>query len=147
MKHLTNEKNGRTHLFILDRGEPLIATLTPVLEALCLTGGFISGLGALRDAQLGYYELHRKQYIRKTFTDDYELVSLTGNIAIKDGKPFIHVHAALSDAEFRVFGGHLFEANVAVTAEISIVPFEFAPERISNPDVGLATICRLVGEK
>lgn len=140
MKHLTKD---RSHLFVLDRGEKLIATLTPALELLKLRGGLINGLGALREVQLGYYELHRKDYIRKTFSDDHELISLNGNITLKDGKPFIHVHAALGNADFAVVGGHLFEAVVAVTVEVSVVPFDFAPERMANEVVGLATICRL----
>ena len=138
MKHFVRK---HSHLFILDRGEKLIETLTPALAKADLAGGMISGLGALMDVELGYYELHEKEYIRKTFTDDYELISLNGNVAWKDSGPLIHVHAALGDRQFAVFGGHLFEAKVAVTAEITVVPFDFAPERLYNDAVGLATIC------
>ena len=102
MKHLAK---NQAHLFILDRGDKLFETLTPALERLGIRGGMISGLGALKDVALGYYELARQQYVRKTFPDDYELLRLNGNI--------------------------------------SVVPFDFAPERLLDESVGLALICRL----
>ncbi len=138
----TLRRNGST-LFILQKGDRLIETLTPELARLEIRGATISGLGALKDVELGYYELDHKEYIRKTFSEDYELISLSGNVALKDGQPFIHVHAALGDSRFQVFGGHLFEATVAVTAEISVLPFDFAPAREMDPAIGLGLICKM----
>jgi len=131
-------------LIVVPKGEKLVATLTREVSELGLKGGLVSGLGALIDVELGYYHLHEKNYLRKTFSEmDYELISLTGNISLKEGSPYIHVHAALGDDQFRVFGGHLFEATVAVTAEISIIPLGKMPVRELDPRLGLATICRV----
>ncbi|MFM8314648.1 MAG: PPC domain-containing DNA-binding protein [Deltaproteobacteria bacterium] len=131
-------------LIVVPKGEKLVATLTRDVSDLGLKGGLISGLGALIDVELGYYHLEEKDYHRKTFSEmDYELISLTGNLSLKEGKPYIHVHAALGDNQFRVFGGHLFEANVAVTAEVSIIPLGKMPVRELDPKLGLATICRM----
>lgn len=140
MKHFADKDK---HLFILAKGEKLVETLTKGFSDLDMAGGMISGLGALSHAELGYYELAEKTYHRKTFNDEYELISLTGNLSLKDGSPYVHVHAALGDRDFQVFGGHLFEAEVAVTAEITVVPFAIAPERILDPAIGLGLICRL----
>lgn len=130
-------------LIVVKKGEKLVQTLTREVTELGLKGGLISGLGALIHVELGYYHLEEKNYLRKTFSEmDYELISLTGNLSLKDGQPYIHVHAALGDNQFRVFGGHLFEAEVAVTAEVSIVPLGKMPVRELNQEVGLATICR-----
>jgi uncharacterized protein len=136
----TFEKDGKL-MVIVERGQKLVAAITEALKMNRIEGGLISGLGALTDAELGYYYLHKREYLRKTFTDEYELISLTGNATLKDGAPFVHVHAVLGDDKFNAFGGHLFEAVSAVTAEVSIIPFPFAAVREPNPDVGLATIC------
>jgi uncharacterized protein len=128
-------------MIIVDKGEKLVESITQQAAAHELKGGLITGLGALTEVELGFYHLHKKDYDRKTFPKEYELISLMGNIAKKDGKPFVHVHAALGDEDFSVFGGHLFEARVAVTTEVSIVPFAFAPVRKMNPEMGLALIC------
>lgn len=128
-------------MFIVDKGEKLIDSLTRQFKQADISGGMLSGLGALTHAELGFYHLSRKEYTRKRFDEEYELISLTGNIALKDGAPFIHAHVALGAEDFSAFGGHLFEAIVAVTAEITVVPFDFSPERKMNDLVGLATIC------
>ena len=130
-------------LIIVPKGEKLVATLTRELTELKIKGGLISGLGALKDVELGYYHLEEKSYLRKTFSEmDYELISLTGNLALKDGSPFIHVHAALGDDKFQVFGGHLFEAVVAVTVEVTVVPLGIFPVREMNAAIGLGLICK-----
>jgi predicted DNA-binding protein with PD1-like motif len=131
-------------LIVVPKGEKLVATLTREVSQLGIQGGLVSGLGALINVELGYYHLEEKNYHRKTFSEmDYELISLTGNISLKDGSPYIHVHAALGDNQFRVFGGHLFEAEVAVTAEISIVSLGKMPVRELDSKLGLATICHI----
>jgi hypothetical protein len=71
------------------------------------------------------------------------LVSLTGNVSLKDGAVYVHAHVALGDTEFRLWGGHLFEAKVAVTTEIAILPFPFGAERKLVEELGLATICQI----
>jgi len=131
-------------LIVVPKGQLLVSTLTKDLTDLGMKGGLISGLGALIHVELGYYHLEHKEYLRKTFSEmDYELISLTGNLSLKDGSPYVHVHAALGDNQFRVFGGHLFEAEVAVTAEVTIVPLGKMPVREMDARLGLATICRL----
>jgi uncharacterized protein len=131
-------------LIVVPKGEKLVATLTREMADLGMKGGLISGLGALTHVELGYYHLEEQSYLRRTFSEmDYELISLTGNFSLKDGNPYVHVHASLGDNQFRVFGGHLFEAEVAVTAEISILPLGKMPVRELDQHLGLATICRI----
>lgn len=128
-------------LVVLDRGQNLVQALTEVVIAQHIRGGHITGIGAVMDVQLGYYDLHKKDYIRKTFSDeDYELLALNGNVTLREGVPYVHVHTAVGRSDFSVFGGHLFEAVVAVTAEIYITPFGLMPERTFNHDLGLSTI-------
>jgi len=133
--------NGPQTLVVLDKDQPVVSTLTELIIARRIKGGHITGIGALKDAELGYYELHKKDYIRKNFSgEDYELIALNGNITWRDCSPYVHVHTALGRSDFSVFGGHMFEARVAVTAEIYITPFGLMPERSLNPDLGLQTI-------
>jgi len=128
-------------IVVLEKDQNVIEALTEVAISQKIRGGHITGIGAVKDVELGFYELHKKDYIRKKFTgDDYELIALNGNVSLRDGLPYIHVHTALGRSDFGVFGGHLFEARVAVTAEIYITPFGMMPERTFQPGLGLQTI-------
>ena len=129
------------HIVIVEKDRKLLESLTAYVTQHNVKGGSISGLGALKNAELGYYELEKKEYIRKTFKgEDFELISLTGNISLREGQPYIHVHASLGKSNFEVFGGHLFEAEVAVTAEVIIQPLGLMPERTFDSCIGLALI-------
>ena len=137
------EQSGDSWIIVLDKGQKLMSTLTDIAKEKNIQGGQIVGIGALEDVELGAYELSKKEYIRKTFNEyEYELISLNGNISLKDGAPFIHCHTALGKHDFSMFGGHLFEATVAVTAEIYISPFGKMPERLMNEEIGLGLISR-----
>lgn len=132
----------KQYLLIFEKGEKLVEELTRFAKDNKVPGARIHGIGALKNAELGYYHLEDKSYIRQTFTDmDYELISLHGNITLKEGQPFIHVHASLGRDDFSVFGGHLFEAEVAVTVEAYVTPFGRIPRREFDDEIGLHLIC------
>ncbi len=127
---------------VLNKGDKLVEMLRQLTIQHHIPGGYLSGIGALKEVTLGYYHLERKMYLRKIFSEeDYELLSLTGNISLKEDQPYVHVHAVLGKDDFSTFGGHLFEATVAVTAEIVLIPFDKIPVRKPSLEVGLDLIC------
>jgi predicted DNA-binding protein with PD1-like motif len=69
-----------------------------------------------------------------------EIVSLYGNISLKDGKPFAHVHVVLSDAKGNGRGGHLLPGRTPVFAcELIIEEFDGEPPvRLNDENTGLA---------
>ena len=102
---------------------------------------WLNGIGALENPEIGYYSLEDKSYHRKTFKGEYELTSLIGNITLKEGKPFSHTHITFSDREFRVFGGHLFNANITAAGEFIM---QFGSDEINremNAEIGLPLWC------
>lgn len=125
-------------ILVLEKGEKLVESLTHFAKLTNLNAGSIQGLGALEEVELGFYHLHQKSYQRTTLKGDWELVALNGNITLKEGLPFVHVHAALGGEDFSLKGGHLFEAVVAVTCEITIVPHTGLIERHAHSGIGLA---------
>ena len=116
--------NAPRRLFIrLDPGEEVIATLAALLEeqGAYISAGSITGIGSVRNAELGFFDSAKGAYARRTLQEEMELVSFVGNVSWLDGKPFVHAHAVLSGAEFRPFAGHLFAAEIAVTGEFFYV--------------------------
>lgn len=122
---------------VLDRGEKVIECLRELAQSKNIGSGTIQGIGALMNAELGFYHLHSKKYDERLFADEMELVNLSGNFSWFGGKPVIHCHVTLGDTEFRAIAGHLFEAEVAVTVEIFVNPRPTRIERKFVPEVGL----------
>ena len=102
-----------------------------------LASGMISGIGAFMNSQIGFYDLKEKKYLRHIVEEECELVSLTGNISWFEDKPIVHCHVSLGTPDFKLLGGHLFEAEVAVTCEVWILPSETKAVRKFSECVGL----------
>ncbi|MCD6124684.1 DNA-binding protein [bacterium] len=101
-------------------------------------GGFVNGIGAVKEPELGYFDLAEKSYKKKKFDGEFELLSLSGNISFIDNEPLVHVHAVLGRNDFSTIGGHLFSAEVSVTAEIVIIPWDMNElSRTEDQETGL----------
>ena len=73
-------------------------------------------------AELGYFHRDRNKYSWRQITTDQELTSLMGNISLKEGEIWLHLHATLSDENFHVTAGHLKSGVISVTGEIILHP-------------------------
>ncbi len=130
---------GRVFLERLSHGADLLESLTDFCARNSIRCGFISVIGATSEATIGYYDQARHSYERKTFREEMEIVSCTGNVSLKDGAPFLHLHAVLSDSKLATFGGHVFPGSKLFAAEAFIQELAGEP-RTRKPDsvTGLA---------
>jgi len=55
----------------IDKGEEIISTITDFIARENIQSGAISGIGALTDVELGYFDRVRKEYLKKTFNNIY----------------------------------------------------------------------------
>ena len=127
-------QNGDTYIVRLDRGEEIHATLKSFCQQQGINAGWINGIGAVMQAELGYFHRDSQEYSWRGITTDHELTSLMGNISLKEGEIWLHLHATLSDENFRVTAGHLRSGVISVTGEIWIQRVEGMIERQLNPD-------------
>jgi predicted DNA-binding protein with PD1-like motif len=121
----------------LDAGEKIVETLKALCERDAIGAGFFSGLGAVDEAEIGHFDPASNDYTWIRLSGPYEIVSLYGNITTVDGKPFIHAHIALGDNTFAVKGGHLKEAVVSVTCEVTLTRFRDDIGRTKDAATGL----------
>jgi len=117
---MQHRKTESGYFLRFEKGEDIVATLSTFLENEKIGFGSLQGIGALDEAELGFFDTSRQIYLRREFAEDFEIASLMGNVSLVDGKPFAHIHVALSDPEFRVVGGHLFYGRVSVTCEMDL---------------------------
>lgn len=125
------------YLLRLERDEEVTESLTRFLEEKEIRAGTVSGLGGVADAELGFYDLPTKTYLRRVIPGNLELVNYLGNVTLLDGKPFIHAHAVVSGKDYQAYSGHFFKARVAVTGEFVIRPADWNVRRIPDDFSGL----------
>lgn len=103
----------------LEHGENLFKELgNVIIHAGISSGMIVSGIGMLKDVELGYY--NGKNYISKKFEKSMELAGLHGSIA----ENTFHIHCSIADNKHRVYGGHLSKAQVSTVCEILILKLE-----------------------
>lgn len=127
-----------TRIFIrLEKGDDVHSSLAAVAEKHGVGGGWFSGIGAARDVELGYYDLERRDYDRTPVEGEVEIASASGSLGFLEGKPFVHLHAVVSDRNCRTRGGHLFRAVTAATLEFVLLVGEGTIERAYDEATGL----------
>lgn len=129
------------HVFRLDRGEAFPEDLLPLLAANDVPGGALSGIGAFERATLAYFDTADRRYIDLPISEPAEVIALTGNVArLEDGRPFTHVHAALSRRDGSVVAGHLREGIVNPTLEVFVHATRRTLHRAIDPASGLGRL-------
>ncbi|MFH2204554.1 MAG: PPC domain-containing DNA-binding protein [Elusimicrobiota bacterium] len=123
----TAKKTGRTFLFRIPPKADLCEALEKFLARKKIRLGTVSAIGALSQATIGYYDQEKRKYFKKTIKGELEIVACIGNVSLKDGKPFPHLHAALSDTKMRLLGGHLFPGSTVFVAEVQVQEIKGKP--------------------
>ncbi len=123
------DSGSRSWVLVFDRGEKVAETLKRFASEQALEGAWIRGLGAVEDAELGWFDRDEKTYRTRTFEGPLELLSLQGNFARADGDRVWHLHAVCAGPDLKAVGGHLVEASCAVTLEMIVQETPFSLER------------------
>ena len=125
-------------VFRLEKGDRLMESTQKIATAENVKMASINGIGACSKIEMGYFDLSIKEYVFKTFEGNLEILQATGNITLKDGEPFPHIHISVANDECKAFGGHLNEATISVTFEGVMQIIDLEIHREFNEDLGLA---------
>ena len=66
-----------------------------------------------------------------------EFASASGSLGLVEGKPFVHLHAVVSDPRGNTHGGHLFRAVTGATLEFLLLVADGPIERTRDEETGL----------
>ena len=130
-------KFGAAYVVRLDPGDEIVEKILWLAAVENIRLATITGLGAVDNVTLGIFSPDTKQYKANMFHADFEIVSLTGTITTQRGRPYAHLHMAVSDLAGRCYGGHLNRAVVSASAEIIIQTIPGEIDRQPDARIGL----------
>lgn len=110
----------------LSYGNDILEELTSISITNRITLGKIEAIGAVQKACVGFYDQATRKYRYINYDRPFEILNLTGNISIKDDKPFVHAHIVLADESGNAYGGHLAPGTITFACEYIITPFSGA---------------------
>lgn len=130
-------EDGRRYVLRFDKGEELFAGLSEFILSKNITAAAFNAIGTASEIELGYFNAFLKDYRKKPFVENIEIVSLIGNCGTMAGKPAIHAHGSFSRTDFNVFAGHVFKLVTLATCEVFLIKLEGKMERSNNAEFNL----------
>lgn len=128
------------HFFALKRGDEIITGIASYCRRKKISSAHFSAVGAASSAELGFYDIKQKRYHSKKFSEDLEITSLMGNVAVMQGKLVVHAHATLSGRDYKAIGGHLKTAIASGTCEVFLTELRQQLRRSYDKATGLNII-------
>ncbi len=123
-------KQGRT-VIRFDLGEKFPETLSEWCKKEEVeSAAIVAGIGMLEDIEIGRYD--GREYAKELILPSSEILSLQGNVSMKEGEPFVHLHVSLANEDLNARGGHLFSGSVSMTIELVMLELESKFVRIPS---------------
>ena len=134
------DQEERTFILVFERDEEVVQGLRRFANEQNLTAASFTAIGALRSAQLGWFDVEKSDYEKTAIDEQVEVLALVGNVAAHNDKPKIHAHIVVGKRDGTAHGGHLLEAHVRPTLEVRITETPQTLRRIHDPETNLALI-------
>jgi predicted DNA-binding protein with PD1-like motif len=129
-----------THVLVFQTGDEVVSTLETFAREREITAARFTAIGAFSEATLGYFDWKRKEYEELPLAEQVEVLTLAGDVALKDGEPSVHAHVVVGKRDATAHGGHLLEARVRPTLELLLVESPAHLRKEHDPETGLALI-------
>lgn len=126
-------KTNSGYVLRVEIGEEVQEAMRQFAQAVKIKGAFYQGIGALTQVELAYFNRETKSYDRRFFNEEYELITLLGNLSSSEGTLVPHTHVTLGDENFQTISGHLVSGIISITAEIFLTPVDLALTRKEDP--------------
>jgi uncharacterized protein len=131
--------DGKAAMVRLLPGTDLLAGLNAAAAELGFQAATVQVLGAVRTLSVAYFDQETRTYEPHHYRGGLEISGGLGNVSIKDGEPFVHIHlSGWAKEEGRAIAGHLTEGSEVFMIEAYYRVFEGTPPvREFDEEVGL----------
>jgi uncharacterized protein len=135
------DESPKSFILIFKTGDELAAGLRQFAKEQKLSAASFKAVGALSSVRLGWFSWETKRYEPSvTLDEQVELLSLIGDVALKDDEPVVHAHAVVGKKDGTAHGGHLLEARIRPTCEVVLTESPAHLQKFVDPESGLALI-------
>lgn len=129
------QRIGNKLIIRLDRGDYIMESLQQIVKKEKINTGSVSAIGAIDCADLNFFYYELQNYKTVTFEEEFEVLSLLGNITKRGDDTNLHLHITLGRPDYSTIGGHLKEARVGITLEIFVDIIDTVVDRKPDPEI------------
>jgi uncharacterized protein len=140
VKLLSTNGAAKTYMLIFSKGDEVVSGLTEFAQKYQVTSGHYQAIGDATSAKVGWYDYDRKEFKVIPIDEPCEVSSLTGDVAVYNGKPVAHTHLVVSTSDGLSRGGHLLELFVGPTLEVFVTVEPTPLYKKLSPEFGAGLI-------
>lgn len=135
--HWSARKADHIYIVSLDNHSNIVEGLTDFIQNQNIQAGEVTGIGAVSEATLRFFNPSTKKYVDKTFKEQMEVTNISGNVSGIEGKLTLHLHITLGREDYTALAGHLLDAKIQGAAEFIFYPLNTRIVKIKNEEIGI----------
>ena len=138
---LLHDQNGlRTYAIVFEKQDEVRKALLEFASTNRFADAHLSAIGAFSEVTLGFFDRQQKASRKIPINEQVEVLTFTGNIVQKDGRPSLHAHVVVGKADGTAHGGHFLGGRVWPTLEMILSEMPVHLRRSHDEETGLALI-------
>ena len=127
----------KQYAVIFYQGDEAFSGLLDFAEKYHVTSAHFTAIGALNGATLGWFDPQRKMYKKIPINGQHEVIGMSGDVALYQGKPVVHTHMTVGNSDGTTFGGHVLDLNVSPTLEVMVTEDPVTMQKRFDPATDL----------
>ncbi|RXS98112.1 DUF296 domain-containing protein [Silvibacterium dinghuense] len=140
VQQLTSTGEVKEYAVIFYTGDEAFSGLVAFAKQYHVTSAHFTAIGAISGARLGWFDQAKKMYRITPYTGQMEVASMSGDIAIYQGRPAVHAHAVLGMLDGSTRAGHVVEMQVRPTLEVMVTVDPAGMQKRFDPETDLTLI-------
>ena len=130
----------KQYAVIFYQGDEAFSGLLEFAQKYHVMSAHFTAVGAVNGATLGWFDPQRKMYKKIPVVGQHEVIGMSGDIALYQGKPVVHTHMVVGSPDGTTQGGHVLDAYVSPTLEVMVTVNPIAMEKRLDPETNLTLI-------
>jgi predicted DNA-binding protein with PD1-like motif len=130
----------KQYAVIFYQGDEAFSGLLEFAEKYQVTSAHFTAIGALNGATLGWFDSRRKMYKKIRIVGQHEVIGMSGDIALYQGKPIVHTHMVVGGPDGTTSAGHVLAAYVSPTLEVMVTVDPVTMQKRFDPATDLTLI-------
>jgi predicted DNA-binding protein with PD1-like motif len=137
---LNSGEPAKQYAVIFYEGDEAFSGLLEFAQKYQITSAHFTAIGAVNGATLGWFDPQRKKYKKISINGQHEVIGMSGDIALYQGKPVVHTHMLVGASDGTTRGGHVLAANVSPTLEVMVTVDPATMQKRFDPNTDLTLI-------
>jgi predicted DNA-binding protein with PD1-like motif len=137
---LNSGEPTKQYAVIFYQGDEAFSGLLEFADTYHVTSAHFTAIGALNRATLGWFDPQRKMYRKIPVNGQHEVIGMSGDIALYQGKPVVHTHMVVGGPDGTTRAGHVLDAYVSPTLEVMVTVDPITMQKRLDPATDLTLI-------